>query len=313
LTTTDTERVSDRPGALDWLDRWLLEPGPPERLAALRILVGGYALVWLLARLPAFVDVLELPARQFQPIGVLFWMDEPVRPAVGVTILVATIVTGVAFVAGYRFRWFGPLFSLLFLVITTYRLCWGHVLHTDHLVVLHLLVLGFTGAARAWSVDTRHLTARDPEPRFGWPVKVMAVITVTSYVLAGWAKLRNGGVDWLMGDVLRNQVAYDNLRKVLIGDVHSPIGGWVVRYDDVFPPVAMATVLVELGAPIALLGGRWRTAWVFAAWGFHVGILLLMAIMFPYPLSFVAYAPLFRTERLFTSAGAWWHRRRRGG
>jgi hypothetical protein len=66
----------------------------------------------------------------------------------------------------------------------------------------------------------------------------------------------------------------------------------------VFPPVAVATVLVELGAPLALLGGRLRTAWVLAAWGFHVGIVALMAISFPYPLSGIAFAPLFACERL---------------
>lgn len=110
-------------------------------------------------------------------------------------------------------------------------------------------------------------------------------------------KLRNGGWDWVDGGVLRNQIAYDNLRKELLGSQHSPIGGWLVRYAWVFPPFAWATMAIELGAPIALLGGRWRTVWVVGAWLFHVGIVILMAISFPYQVSGIAYACFFRPER----------------
>jgi hypothetical protein len=34
-----------------------------------------------------------------------------------------------------------------------------------------------------------------------------------------------------------------------------------------------------------------------AAWGFHVGVVALMAIVFPYQLIGLAYAPLLRCER----------------
>ena len=71
--------------------------------------------------------------------------------------------------------------------------------------------------------------------------------------------------------------------------------------DWIWRPVALATLVVELGAPVALLGGRWRNAWVASAWLFHVGTLALMAIMFPYPLSGVAFASLFPLERLAQS------------
>ena len=100
-----------------------------------------------------------------------------------------------------------------------------------------------------------------PPPGLRLPVQLMALVTIITYVLAGMAKLRNGGMDWLVGDVLRNQVAFDNLRKELLGAWHSPFGGWAVRYAWIFPPMAVATVVVELGAPVAFLGGRWRTIW----------------------------------------------------
>ena len=53
----------------------------------------------------------------------------------------------------------------------------------------------------------------------------------------------------------------------------------------------------ELGAPVALLHRRIALVWCIAAWAFHVGVALLMSITFLYPLSTVAYLPLFRVER----------------
>ena len=34
-----------------------------------------------------------------------------------------------------------------FLAVATYRMSWGHVIHTEHLVSLHLLVVGLSPAA----------------------------------------------------------------------------------------------------------------------------------------------------------------------
>ena len=65
-----------------------------------------------------------------------------------------------------------------------------------------------------------------------------------------------------------------------------------------FTPLAIATLVVELGAPLALLGRRAARIWSAAAWSFHVGIFALMAIVFPYPLLGVAFAPFFALERL---------------
>jgi hypothetical protein len=287
-------------------DRWLLAPAPPTRLAALRILVAAYCTIFLLARFGSFWGSLSLPRRQWEPVGPLWFLGEPLPVGLAQSVVLATVALGVAATLGWRWRLTGPAFALAFLVVATLRMSWGHVIHTENLAVLHLLVIGFSrSAADVWSLDAVHRSGPDarslpsaPSYRYGLPLRLMAVILVITYVLAGWMKLRNGGADWLTGDVLRNQIAYDNLRKELLGSPHSPIGGWVVQFGWPFHPIAWLTVVVELGAPLALLGGRIRTLWAIAAWGFHVGILVLMAISFPYPLSGVAYACLFRPERI---------------
>jgi hypothetical protein len=291
------------------IGRWLLTPMPATRLAALRILVGGYVVAFLVARAASFWQSAELPARQFEPVGPLVVLREPLPVGAAHTLFVVTILLGVAFVLGWRHWLIGPLFALAFLVVATYRLSFGHVIHTEHLPALHLLVLGVTPAADAWSLDARRRDRPppvEPDERYGWPAQIMVLIVVVTYVLAGWAKVRHGGIDWLVGDVLRHQVAYDNLRKELLGSPHSPVGGWLVPHAWVFPPLALATVVIELAAPVVMLRGRYagvvRAAWAASAWAFHVGILVLMAISFPYPLTFIAYAPLFAPERWLTWA-----------
>jgi len=269
---------------------------PPRRRRVVHLLVFGYAAVWLTVRTPYVLDTARLPARRFEPIGVWYWLDEPLAFGIVAALLATTLVAVFVATAGRWPRISAPLGAVGTLAVVTYTNCWGQVFHTENLLVLHLLVL----AAAA-------LLARPTE---GWPLQLMAVLTVMTYLLAGWAKLDLAGADWLSGDVLRNQVAYDNLRKIRLGDIHSPIGGWLVGIDAVWVPVGVITLLVELGAPLALLGGRIRTTWVAVVWGFHVIILATMAILFPYPLTGVAFVSLFAAERL---AGLWasWRRPRR--
>ena len=111
-----------------------------------------------------------------------------------------------------------------------------------------------------------------------------------------WPSCAGADRDWVRGDVLQNWIAVDNLRKILFDDLHSPIGGWMSGVDWVWMPIAVLTLIVELGAPIALVPGRVRTVWLVAAWGFHVGVFALMAISFPYQLTGVAFASFLRTE-----------------
>jgi Vitamin K-dependent gamma-carboxylase len=282
------------------LDRWFLAPAPPERMAALRILIGTFAVGYLVVRTPHLFTVAEFDAGRFEAVGVLAGFDTPFAAGVFRVLVVATIVTGIGFVAGWRYRAVGPAFAVLLLVVTTYRNSWGQVFHSENLLVLQVLILAFAPAAAAWSLDRRR--TGEPPPTagaaFGWPIQVLCLVTVTAYVVTGIAKLRYGGTAWIGGDVLRNQVAFDNVRKVALGDVHSPIGAAAVAHGWVFQPLAVFAVAVELGAPVALIQGWPRRVWVLAAWSFHVGILALMAIVFPYQLLGVAFAPFFAVERL---------------
>lgn len=292
--------------ALAAADRRFRAPAPPERLAVLRLLVAGFALAYLLVRLPHLVQVARTDDPRFDPIGPLAWLDGPVPAPVGLAVLAVAVASGAAAVAGWRWRLTGPVFALAFLAVTTYRSSWGQIFHTDNLVCLHLLVLAVSPAADAWSLDARRRGGPPPAPgpSHGWPVRVLSLLTVGTYAVAGWAKLRNGGIGWLDGDVLRHHIAHDALRKQLVGASHSSLGAVVLEHRWLFPPMAVLTLVLELGAPAALAVRRLRVPWAAAAWAFHLGVLALMSIGFPYPLSGIAFASLFPVERLPAAVAA---------
>lgn len=279
---------------MTWGLRWF-QAAPARRLGLLRILVGTFALGYVVVRAPHLASFGSFPESRFDPVGVVGVLQAPLSQPVVTLTVVAAVAAGVGFVAGWRFGITGPAFALLLLWVTSYRNSWGVVLHTENLMALHVLILGFTPAADAYAVGG----GDDPEPhwRYGWPLRLVGLVTVLTYFVSGWAKIRFGGGDWLVGDVLRNQIAFDNLRKLLLGDFYSPLGGWLVQYGWLFPPMAIASVVVELGAPLALLGDRLGRVWSVLAFGFHVGVLALMAIVFAYQLTFVAFASFFPLER----------------
>jgi hypothetical protein len=282
---------------------WWFAPLPPERLAGLRILVGGFALVYLAARFGHLQAAGRLPAATWNPIGVVRLICEhPVDPGTWTVLLVATLVLAAAFTAGAGHRWLAPPFAALLLFVLTYRSSWRMIFHTENLLVLHVAVLALAPAAEVWSLDRwrrarRGLRAPEADGRHAWAIRTAAVMTVATYVLAGVAKLRIAGLDWLAGDNLRNQIALDNARKALLGDRFATLATPLLEVPGLFAALAALTLVVELGAPAALRGGRVAAVWAAAAWGFHLGVLALMAIVFPYPLAGVAFAPLFAVER----------------
>lgn len=272
---------------------------PARRLALLRVFCGAFALFYLVVRGPNLLSVAHFEAARFQPVGALAWLPSPLPAGLLQVSLGLGVALGMAFTLGFRFAYCGPAFACLLLGLTTYRNCWGMIFHTENLLTLHVMLLAASPAGEALSLDARRRPASaEPDARFGWAVRAMSLATVVAYVVAGVAKLKLSGGSWLGGELLRAQIAYDNLRKLELGTRVSPLGPWLVRKPGVFPALAIATLFVELGAPLALRSRRLAAAWVAAAWGFHLGVLLLMSISFVYQLSGVAYLSFFPIERL---------------
>ncbi len=271
----------------------------------LRILIGLYGLVYLLARANVIWGVTRYPAAQFKPVGVVALLQTPLPPGLVAAGLILALTSGAAFSLGWRFRWTGPLYAAALLWVLSYRNSWGMPFHTENLIVLHTFVLAAGPSAAAWSLDSRGQPTAEPHGRFGWVVVLMCWVTALTYFVAGWAKLSHSGLGWVTSDTLRNFIAYDNVRKAELGDGYSSLGTWMVAHAWVFPPMAAVSLSVELLAPLSVLHRRLGMLWCAAAWGFHIGVLALMYILFHYPILGFAYAPYFPVERL----GRWVLRR----
>jgi hypothetical protein len=284
---------------------------PPERLGLYRASVGVFASIYLAVRAPGIWSMARGGSGAFEPEGLLRWMnasEPPVAAALG--IYSVTLLLSVCFLFGLYYRVTGPLFGLGLLWVTSYKSSFGMIFHSENLLTLQVLVIAVGPAAHAFSLDARRLSAAgratevsSPGIPYGWPLLSAALIAIISYFLAGLAKWKLSGMDWVSGDVLRVQVAYDNLRKIELGSGHSPLGAWAVKYGWLFPPLGFLTMLAELGGPLALLHRRVAFVWTALVVGFHLGVLALMWITFAYPLSTVPFLCLFRLEE--TRVGKW--------
>jgi hypothetical protein len=290
------------------LARGWFAPAPAERLAALRIAVGGFATVWLLARLPELAAMARSPASQLAAVGVVRVLRAPLPPGAVIAIAVATIALLAAFTLGVAYRVAAPLAALGALWTLSYRSSWGMVFHTEDLLVLHLLALAAAPAADAWALGAPRARG-DRSAGYGWAIRLLAALTCATYLLAGVAKLRLAGVHWLDGAQLGSQIAIDNLRKALLGGATAPLAAPLVAHPAGLAIASIATLAIELGAPLALLGGRTARVWAAAAWAFHAGVILVMNVWFPYPLCGVAFLPLIAAERAVGAPVRWWRSR----
>ena len=283
------------------LSAWWFAAAPAERLAGLRILVGAFAFSWVLGRMQEIHRVAQLPAISWRPTGITAWLDAsglargPYAPTTIYAIAIVTVVLLGAFTLGLWHRWLAPLAALGLLFTLTYRNSWGMIFHTENLLVLHVLVLAFTPSADAFALRRGPVPVR--AAGYGWVIKLLIAITVLTYVMAAIAKLRIAGMAWLDGEQLRNQIAVDNLRKALLGDAIAPLATPFLDHPAGFTVFSVMTIILELGSVVALRGGWLGRGWAIAAWSFHVGVVLLMNIWFPYPLLGLAYLPLFPVER----------------
>jgi len=286
---------------LERIDRFWRRPMPASRLATIRLIIGTFGAIYLVVRTPHLLSYALDDVDRFRPVGVIALGGAPILPAVYQALVIVTVVLAFPFVLGWRHRILAPLYAALLWVVLTYSNSWGQIMHTDNLFLLHVVVLALTPSADVLSLDAERKgpPERHVDKRYGWPIRLMVALGAGAYLLAGVAKLENSGFDFVAGETLRNYVGFDNVRKLELGSVHSPIGAWLLPYPGFFAVLAWVSFVLEIGAPLAILGRRIGKLWAVAVWGFHVGVLALMAIGFVYQLTWVAFAPFFDVEKLW--------------
>ncbi|MGH3089938.1 MAG: HTTM domain-containing protein [Rubrobacteraceae bacterium] len=289
--------------AIGALDRFFFEKAPATRPAILRLMLGAYILFYLGKRYRMLMKVAASDPSMFKPVGVVSPIKKPIPAWTFRWLFVLTMASGVAFTLGLRHRRSGPLFAGLFLFLLSYRNSWSMIYHNDNVLVLHALILGLAPSADVLSLDSLMSATEDPEPdwRYGWPVKLMSVVTALTYCLAGIAKIKGPlGWKWAEGESLRAQIAADGMRKELLGSKSAPLA--YVLYDRVplFRLMGMGSLVLETAAPLFLVNKRLARLWAFNALMLHWGIYFTMRIKFRYQMSGLIFASFLDLDRLLS-------------
>ncbi len=289
-------------------DFWFPEV-PAKRLALLRIATGSFSLWYVGTRFDMLDRIGETSHILFDPVGLARILSNPIPADAFQAIVAVTLIANIVFILGWRHRWIGPLFALLLLFTLSYRNSWSMIYHSRNIVVLHVLILGFVRSADAFSLDSarrrrsRLEVSSSVHWQYGWPIQLLCAVTVATYCVAGVAKVAGElGWSWIVGEALRNQIAVDALRKELLGGRASPLA--FALYDQIwlFSAAGAGTLLLELGAPLALLHKRLSRLWVLGAFSMHWGIFLVMGIQFRYQLSGLIFLSFFEIDHVIAAA-----------
>ena len=279
--------------AIARLHAWLHAPTTAERLAGLRIATAGFVVVYVVLHVREFSRLANGSADGFRTVGLARILSEPL-PSIWVWAMFAGLIgAGLLFAAGVAVRAVGPLFAVLLLFWTSYHSSWGQLLHFEHLFTLHVMILALAPTADAWSLSRRNQPRPTPHVRYGWPIRLLALATVATYVLSGIAKLRHSGLAWFDPDTLANHIGYSATRMQTIGGRTPPLAEFVLGARWLIAPMAFGALAVELGAPLALRRRRTRIIWALAALIFHAGTAATMMVFFGYRGLGFGLLPLF--------------------
>ncbi len=279
----------------------------PQRLALLRIATGLFSLWYLLSRFDMLQRMAE-NTRAFEPIGILSWMNQPLSSDVFWWISIGVIILNILYTVGWKFRFTGPLFTIVVLLFFTYRNSWSMIYHNRNALILHIAILGLVASADAWSWDAWKRAKKGfktpiADWQYGWPIQLICAVTVGSYLLSGIAKLAGDlALEWANGAAMRSQVAVDAIRKEILGSEAAPLFDILFEHTWLFLGMGILTFVLELGAPLALVKRKWGMVWAIMTWMMHWGIFFIMGINFRYQMTGLIFLSFFDLERLWTTS-----------
>jgi hypothetical protein len=160
--------------------------------------------------------------------------------------------------------------------------CFGKIDHWSGLLVLTMGVLALARSGDAWSWDALRRERRGeaspaPSGEYRWPLELARLLLVLVFFAAGIAKLRQGGLAW---------ASADNMRAILLAPHYAndralPALGLDVADSPLLCGVlAVATIVAEVGAPLALVGGGVAGIVIGTLFAMQLGIATLIGVLF---------------------------------
>lgn len=268
----------------------------PARPAVIRIGVGLFSAVHQFRRRRAMQSLHRQDPARFHPTGVVKVLKRPLPAKTADRLFDVAQLTNALTTLGVFHRVTGPLNAVLQWWTISYRNSWGMIYHSQNMMLMHQSVLGISRSADALSIDAivreGTLTPQQFDRAYGGIPTAMNLATVAVYFISGVAKIRSPrGWSWATGEVLRDQIAADAIRKDVFGSRAPQAAAVSYRSRAPFGALAATSLAVELGAPLSLVHRRAGQLFSVSAWGMHVGIRVIMDIKFRYNVSGVSYLP----------------------
>jgi len=164
----------------------------------------------------------------------------------------------------------------------------GKALHTYHVFSMALVIMAFARAADAWSVDAivrRWFLAKKhgapappvaPSAEYRWPVLFVGSTVLVMYGAAGASKLYLTGWSWALSDTFRQTI----LQGYFDANPPTKLGLWLVENPTLCKTAALAALLVEVLAWLALLNRYLYWVWAYAVMSLQFGIWVLIGVQF---------------------------------
>lgn len=271
-----------------WEQFWF-HPSSPNRLGLFRVVFFFLVLVYL-------YNHGTLPSPAWSDVDLVFWMPIalfkmfhlPVFPASVLHILggLLYISVGLSCIGLLtRISCKATFILSLYLMGLPFNF-FGKTDHGECLMVILMGLLSFSRSGDGWSVDRwinkrfRNSSAQTPLPVSGeytWPLQAGRLAYTLVFFAAGYSKLTTSGLEWIFSNNLANNL----IVPYYVGDaVILSIGLDIAQIAWICWLIAAWTILIEIGAPLALVSARLRLILVPSLFFMQIGIGLLMDMLF---------------------------------
>ena len=266
----------------------------PSALGAIRALTCGILLIMTLQE--DLASTALLPRSMINPLGFMELLHLlPIRFAAFLASETAlwafqrlTELLLVLGVLGLGTRVAIPAAAICYFVLAGILRGYSFMYHGGLFPLYVLAVLAFTRCGQGWSLDRAWRTARGksvsqahlPTAYFGWARYVVWAVIALPYMAASGSKLLQMGIGWASADNMRWVMLRPTLELIAAGHDFDAALWMISAPDALLVLLAVFTLALQLSFGLVLVSRRARLILPAAAIGFHVGVLVLMNILF---------------------------------
>ena len=266
---------------LRFFRNFFLQPSHPVNLALFRIVV--FYLIFDSIYLPTLLwlgdvpDVLMTPPLGFEWFPYIFRID---RNWIEISYYIFLVSCAFSIVGLFT------RYSIFVTVVLAFYLLgvpnfFGKVNHSQHHFVLFATILTVSRCSDVWSADayinylrTKKRLIPKPEIVYGLPIRIIWVLIGVLYFFAGFWKLYDGGLDWILSNTLKYYMYQIWYMIDWMPDFR------IDNYPNLLIVSAALTILFEIGFIFLIFMGRLRWLAVFGGIAFHNMTGMFMRINF---------------------------------